>query len=93
MKYFALVCVIMSVMGCSKSTGVLPLGEGRYIVSTDIDTGFYGQSDAIKKSIENATLYCNSLNKDILVEDIKNTESYNSSSSNSTVIFQCIDKK
>lgn len=93
MKYFTLLFVMISFVGCSKSTGVIPIGNDRYMISTDVSTDFYDPSDAVKKSIKNATLYCNSLNKDILVENVQNTDNDSNSSSNSTVIFQCVDKK
>lgn len=93
MKYFTLLFIIFCFVGCSTSTGVMPIGNDKYMISTDISTEFLDPSDAVKKSVENATLYCNSLNKDILVENIQNTDNYRNNSSNSTVIFQCVDKK
>mgnify|MGYP001029708658 FL=1 len=93
MKYFILLFVIICFAGCSKSTGVMSIGKDKYMISTDVSTEFYAPSDAVKKSIEEATLYCNSLDKDIFVENIQNTNNDSNISSNCTLIFQCVDKK
>lgn len=71
----------------------MPIGNDKYMISTDVSTEFYDPSDAVKKSIEEATSYCNSQNKDILVENVQNSDSDSIFSLNSTVIFQCVDKK
>ncbi len=93
MKYFILLFVIICFAGFSKSTGVMSIGKDNYMISTDVSTEFYAPSDAVKKSIEEATLYYNSLDKDIFVENIQNTNNDNNISSNCTLIFQCVDKK
>lgn len=93
MKYFSLIFVMICFAGCSKSTGVMSIGKDKYMISIDVSTEFYAPSDAVKKSIEEATLHCKSLDKDILVENIQNTNNDSNISSNCTLIFQCVDKK
>ena len=73
--------------GCS-STGPIPLGQGKYLIS---DTnGLYIKGGAVLKDIlEEAKVFCAGQGKEVLVLEIKTINSTASEDAGADLVFSC----
>jgi hypothetical protein len=68
MKEIFLVCLVLS--GCASNSGVVPMGDERYMVSRQAAAGAFGPDTLKADALQEATAYCRRENKSLLVGNI-----------------------
>lgn len=89
-KIFPLACVAVVVFGLSgcASTGPIPLGEGRYMIS---DTnGFYNKGgEVLKDVLAEARVFCAKQGKDAVALDVRLINASYSMDAGADLTFEC----
>ncbi len=68
MKKILLLAAICAVFaGCAANSGVVPMGQGNFIVSRQAATGFSGSGNLKADAIREANQYCGGQQKDLNV--------------------------
>lgn len=68
MKKVLLLCLVLA--GCAANSGVVPMGDERYMVSRQAATGFSGSGTLKADALKEANEYCKRENKSLLVGKI-----------------------
>jgi predicted small secreted protein len=77
---------------CVTHSGVIPVGKDTYAISVATSGLISSQDDSVrgkKEAVIQASQYCESLNKELLVENIKSSAS--PSGSTNDMVFQCLN--
>ena len=57
----------LSISGCAKNSGIVPMGKDSYIVSRQAATGFHGMGGLKAEAFAEASAYCTKQNKKVQV--------------------------
>ncbi|GJL77012.1 MAG: hypothetical protein NPINA01_00010 [Nitrospinaceae bacterium] len=89
-KYLGLIVLLL--VGCAQSSGVLKIGPDTYTVSVDVHPARGGEPEARRRALTEANQYCSGIKKEILVSDIASSQSIHSSGGIVQVMFACLNQ-
>jgi hypothetical protein len=71
-----LLCVVIctAISGCAANSGVVPMGQGNYLVSRQAATGFNGSGNLKTEALQEANAYCNGNKSELNVVRIQEAQ-------------------
>ena len=69
MKKVLLLCVVV-LAGCAANSGVVPMGEDRFMVSRQAATGFSGSGTLKAEALKEADEHCKKINRVLVVRKV-----------------------
>lgn len=88
MRSFVAIAAVLALAGCASSSGVFPMENGSYRISTTAITSFGGAATARQAAIRDATAHCASQGKRMVVTETTNDSQITQGSSD--VTFRCV---
>lgn len=68
MKKAMLACLVLA--GCAANSGIVPMGEDRYMVSRQAATGFSGSGTLKAEALKEADEHCKKANRVLVVNKV-----------------------
>ena len=67
MRFLTVILPLMFLVGCAQNSGIIPMGEGNYMVSRQAATGFTGMGTLKAEAMTEAYQQCQKLGKTLRV--------------------------
>lgn len=74
MRKVLLLGFVSIVTGCASHTGVVPNGQGGYLIAKQAATGFPGLGNLKGEAMEEASQYCASQGREFVLTTVKETQ-------------------
>ena len=91
MKLKNLWFLVLILVGCAQSSGILKTGPDTFTVSVDVHPARGGEPEARKRALTEANKYCSGLKKEILVSKIASSQSIHTSGGIVGINFACLN--
>ncbi|WP_417439940.1 hypothetical protein [Idiomarina abyssalis] len=95
MKKMTFILTLLIISGCAKNSGVVPYGNGKYMVSRQAATGFHGMEGLKSEALKEASAQCQKKDKAVkIIKEIDAEPPYIMGNFPRTEIhFTCISSK
>ena len=90
-KYICIFCLIL--IGCASTSDVIPVGENKYHVSSEMGGQLSSWSQVKGLSLKKANEYCSNKNQIMEVDKWETHGARGWTPLNAELTFKCIDKK
>lgn len=90
LKSIALLAAVMTVLGCTAPTGIVPIGGGLYMSSKLGGMGVYSGGQVKAELFKEATVFCGKMGKEVSAVNSTSLDSVAFNYASAEIQFKCI---